>query len=297
MPRKKKMQTVLNRTFLFSSFFLCCSLLFAGGSWTSGKKKGFFQVQSTIPIGTYNKLFHFEGKDKTIYLNRNVLDFTALTYFEYGLFDKLDIYCTIPFKFVSTSAGMSEVAFKSFATFLKEGNLSGFSNLQLNFKYQLTNKSIISAITLKTSLNNAVHDLEKGLSTGYSSNAIGGGIFIGKSFNEKLYAFIESYFLKRDNNFSDEYDINLEIGYKIKPKLWLMFVLDNKKSVFNGAYFNINLEQTGLYTNNQEFFAYGLKGAYSLSKKSGINFSTFGALSGNRVAHLATLNLGWFKKF
>ena len=110
------------------------------------------------------------------------------------------------------------------------------------------------------------------------------------------YFFLEAGGTKRGNNFSDEVQVITEYGKKVKA-IWTAVVLDYKKSLRNGSRQTPNLDQTGLYPNNQEYFAFGLKLAKDLENGNGINFSTFGAFSGHKVAHLASVNLGWYKKW
>ena len=99
------------------------------------------------------------------------------------------------------------------------------------------------------------------------------------------------------NNFSAYLEMHYEIGYQVKPSLWTAFTLDLRDSFNGGIYTNLNLRQTGLYTNNQEYFAFGLKASYELKNKTGFTAATFGAFSGNYVAKISTFSIGIYKKF
>lgn len=265
---------------------------YAGGPWSNKKKSGFFQVQSTFPAGGYNRLF-LEKNGESI-LNRPVLDYTFQAYIEYGITDKLDIISTLPYKYVSTGS-LDENIVDSLV--LEEGSLSGLSNYKLGFKYQILNEKLKIAISLQSSLNTISTELKKGLATGYDANSYGFYTHLGTSFSSKTYSFIDLGINKMSNGFSDFIDIHYELGYQIKPSLWTAFTLDLRESLKNGTTSTPNLEQTGLYTNNQEYFAFGLKASYELENKIGFTAATFGAFSGNYVAKISTFSIGIYKKW
>ena len=267
-------------------------ITFAGGPWTTKNKSGFFQLQSTFPVGAYSDLFL--ENNENLALKRSVLDYTFQAYIEYGLSDKLNLITTLPYKYISTGDTIEN---SSTSELLPKGKLSGLSNYQLALKYSLLNKKLKAAISVKSSFNTVNKDIEKGLITGYQTNTVGLFGHIGKSFSKgKMYSFIEGGVYITSNNFSDYYEIHYELGYQIKPFFWTVLTLDLKESLNNGSYHNENLKQTGFYTNNQEYFAYGIKASYELNNKIGFTIAGFGAFSGNYVAKISTFSLGVYKK-
>ncbi len=262
--------------------------LFAGGPWLVKKNSGFLQIQSTFPGGKYNRLFLENGSEAS--LNNKVLDYTFQAYLEYGVTDKLNLITTLPYKYVATENLTSN-------SLLENGNLSGLGNSKIALKYGLLDKDIKIAISIQSNLNTTSKDFSKGLITGYEANSIGLYTHIGKSFSPNLYSFIEGGVNKSGNNFSDYLELHYELGYQIKASLWGALTLDIRESFKNGDYTNNNLRQTGLYTNNQEYFAYGIKTSYELKNKIGFTAATFGAFSGNYVAKIPTFSLGIYKKW
>ncbi len=264
----------------------------AGGPWTPGKKHGFFQLQTTFPTRAYDKLFRSDGS--TLELNRGVTDISVQAYLEYGLGKKFSIVTALPYKFVSTG---NEIFPGSEMTVLPQGSLNGFGNYEIAVKYKFLDNSLVSAFSVKAEFNTGKQDMEKGLATGFDASGYSLFWHFGKGFSPKFYSFFESGYTLRTNNYSDEIRLLLETGYMPAKSFWLAIVFDYKKSMYNGSYNEQNLRQTGLYTNNQEFFAYGLKASYELKNKIGFSASTFGALWGNYVAHSVTLNIGIYKKW
>ena len=270
--------------------------VYAGGPWVVGKKKGFFQLQATIPIGLYSRLFHREGLEKDIYLHRGVTDTHFQAYLEYGLTDKLTLISQLPFKYVATSQKVNNLQRIEFEDILEAGSLAALGNASLGLKQELFNKKWVGAISARYEFNTSTTDLETGLATGYSAGAISSFFHVGKSLKKDSYFFVEIGGTKRGGNFSDEIQMIGEIG-KQMGKVWTAVVLDYKRSLRNGDLVTAELNQTGLYTNNQEYFAFGGKIAKDLKNKNGINFSALGAFSGHSVAHLASVNIGWYKKW
>jgi hypothetical protein len=265
----------------------------AGGPWLLTKKSGFFQLQSTLPIGSYDKLFLENNRE--LDLNRDILDFTFQSYLEYGITDKLNLITGLPFKYISSGDAKNNLINPNL---LPSGNLSGFGNYKFALKYRVSDKKMKVAVSIQSSFNTVNKDLEKGLITGYASNSIGLHTHIGKSFSKgKAYSFVEGGVNLSSHNFSDFIEVHYELGYQFKPSFWGVFTLDLRESLKGGNFKNENLRQTGFYTNNQEYFAFGLKGAYELKNKIGFTAATFGAFSGNYVAFLATVSVGVYKKW
>ena len=273
-------------------FLIFTSTLLAGGPWLNKKGKGFFQVQSTFPTNAYSILFLEDGKD--LNLQRSVLDFTYQAYLEYGISNKFDIIAILPFKALSTQA-VSKDALASDT--LPNGSLWGIGNSKLGLKYQLMNKGVKLATSIQASLNTASQALDQGLITGYAANSIGFYMHMGKGFSKNLYSFLDVGVNKMSNNFSSYLGIHFELGYQVKPSFWTAFTLDLRDSFNDGSYTNSNLRQTGLYTNNQEYFAFGFKTSYELKNKTGFTAATFGAFSGNYVAKIPTFSIGIYKKW
>jgi len=269
------------------------ALLLAGGPWLTKKKSGFFQLQSTFPGGAYNSLFL--ENNNTLNLNREVIDVNFQAYLEYGITDKLNLITSLPYKYISTGKEENNLTNPNLLT---SGSLSGLSNYKLGFKYRISNKKLKAAISVQSSLNTISKDLEKGLITGFASNSVGLYTHVGGSFLKgKMYSFVEGGANIASNNFSNFYEIHYELGYQLKPSLWTVLTLDVRESLKNSSYRNDNLRQTGFYTNNQEYFAYGIKVAYELKNKIGFTAATFGAFSGNYVAKISTFSLGIYKKW
>jgi len=274
---------------LFFSFSIS---VFAGGPWTPGKKHGFLQIQTTFPAGPYNQLYISNGDN--LELNRGVTDITIQAFLEYGISEKFSLVTALPYKFVSTN---NDINLDSELPLLPEGSLNGLGNYELTLKYQFLNKSFISAVSIKAEFNTGLQDLEKGLATGYDASGYSLYWHIGRSFESRFYSFFESGYTLRTNDFSDDYRLLLEAGYRSGNNFWMAVVFDFKQSTRNGNYDDLNLQQTGLYTNNQEYFAFGLKTSYELKNKMGFSASTYGAFSGNYVAYSATFNIGIYKKW
>ncbi len=276
---------------LIFNLFIFSSIL-AGGPWLNKKKKGFFQIQSTFPSDGYSRLFLENGTESI--LKRPVLDYTVQAYLEYGISDKIDVISVLPYKYVATENSNN---LPQDLNTLDAGSLSGLGNFKLGFKHRLLDKKTKMAASIQSSFNTVNKDLQKGLVTGYQTNSIGTYFHIGRSFNSNLYSFIDAGYNLVSNNFSDYLDVHYEIGYQIKPSLWTAFTLDLRESLKNGDYINNNLRQTALYTNNQEYFAFGIKASYELKNKTGFNVASFGAFSGNYVAKISTFSIGIYKKW
>ena len=271
------------RFLILSLLLFVSTFIYAGGPWLQPHKKGYVQTQFTLPIGYYNRIFLEDGSD--LQLNNNVLDVHWQNYTEYGLLKKTNLLLDIPFKYVEAN------------NYYFSKHLLGFSNVAIGIKQQLTNKNWLSSISFTWNFNTISKKLAYGLSTGYNDNLFLPNYSIGRGW-AKTYFYTEIIGVKALKRYSDSWKINIELGKKIRNKHWLAITINSLQSFKNKSFNDNRLKQTALYPNNQEYLAYGVKFIYSLKDdKKGLTFATYGALAGNYVAHLATLNAGYFWKF
>lgn len=266
--------------------------LFAGGPWLIPKKAGFFQLQTTLPISSFNRLFLENNQE--LNLNRSVLDYTFQAYMEYGITDKLNLISALPYKYISTG---NEVENIINTNLLPQGNLNGIGNFKLALKYRLSDKDLKASASIQSSLKTIAKKIENGLITGYDANSLGLYIAIGKSFSANLYSYFEAGINTYSNNFSTILDIHYELGYQLKPSLWIILTIDMRESLKNGSFQNENLRQTGFYTNDQEYLSPGIKVNYELKNNIGFALATYAGLSGNYVGKVGMFSLGVYKKW
>jgi len=264
----------------------------AGGPWTQEKGRGYAQVSFSV-IPAYNSLFGREGE--TIDLNREVTDQTLLGYGEYGLTPGLTIIGELPLKFVSTADEVLQGSdFPN--NVLESGSLSGLGNISFALKYALVRKRLLFSGQVKIDAPTATSEASTGLRTGTDAWGVAPILILGGSQGE-LYAFVESGVRFRSNHYSQEFLLGGEVGVSLLSRFWLIGVLDVRQSIDDGTHDNENSEQTGLYPDNQEYFAFGLKVIAEISPRFGINFSGFGAASGNLVAESPAVTLGVYLRW
>jgi hypothetical protein len=264
----------------------------AGGPWIQEKGQGYGQVSFTF-IPAYNSLYGSDGK--TIKLNREVTDRTLQGYGEYGLTPRLTVTGELPLKFVSTAAEV--LAGSDFQeNVLESGSLTGLGNISVALKYALLQKRLLLSGQLKIDAPTATGEANTGLRTGTGAWGLAPTLILGGSHG-KFYAFIESGVRFRSNDYSREFLLGGEAGVSLFSRIWLIGVLDVRQSIDDGTHDNENSEQTGLYPDNQEYVAFGLKLIAEINRRFGINLSAFGASGGNLVAKSPANTLGVYLRW
>ncbi len=269
----------------------------AQSPWLHKKKDGYIQVQGILPVYQYSSTLNgfFLGDEQAV--NRKTFNSDYSIYLEYGISDNLNLISVLPFKYVSTGALTSAESELPFDNVLEKSSLSGMGNYRFALKYGLGGKKANFAISVDTRWNTISQELEKGLSTGIDANAFGLVLHVGRS-NSKHYGFAAIGFYKYTNNYSDVIEINVEHGWKLKERWNVALSLDGRFSLSNGSYFNENLDQTGLYPNDQEWLAISAKAAYELKNNLGINAAfPLIPIYFNRVGFNGTFAMGLYKKF
>jgi hypothetical protein len=99
----------------------------------------------------------------------------------------------------------------------------------------------------------------------------------------------------RSKDYSNNFKIGGELGRKILKNIWLIGFVDVVASFEDGNRINYN-PIYGLYENNQEYGAYGLKAIYQLGNL-GVTASFATAFSGNNVPIQRSFSIGIFNTF
>lgn len=272
---------------------LASAPLLAGGPWTQAKGEGFGQVSYSF-IPEYRSLYvSGGGSDDALGLNRNVTDMTIVGYIEHGLSDRLTISGIIPYKITETS---EETFTSDFPNVLAAGSLSGLGNITAGLKYNFISSSLLVSGVVLVDAKTSKSDSLTGLRTGYGAWGVAPVVSIGGSRNN-FYGFVDTGLRFRTNDYSNEFILNGEAGIQLFNRLWVIGVLDVRQSITDGTADNENSEQTGLYPDNQEYVAPGFKLLYDITPKFGLNFSAFGAISGNLVAKSPSNTLGIYMKW
>lgn len=287
-------ETTISRTWIFPALLLLffSQQALAGGPWTQEKGQGYAQVSFSF-IPAYSSLYSENGE--TINLNREVSDQTLLGYVEYGLTPRLTITGEVPLKFVSTADEvLSGSDFQD--NILESGSLNALGNISLALKHSLIRKRLLLSGQLKIDAPTAANEAETGLRSGTDTWGITPSLILGGS-SGRVYAFVESGVRFRSNNYSQEFLLGGEVGLSLLSRIWLIGVLDVRQSLDDGSHDNQNSEQTGLYPDNQEYVAFGLKLIAEINRRFGINFSSFGASGGNLVAKSPSNTIGVYLRW
>lgn len=277
----------------------------AGGPWPRKKGSGYAQLGFTY-VG-YSQFFNDQGK--VVPMRRSVIDFTSQAFIEYGLTDKLTLTANLPFKYVSSSEKIAHADSTYFRDTVPSGNLFGLSNVMFGLKYNVINKKVLFSVGLNTEANVAKYDSITTLRTGPSAWVFHPYVSVGGSFLQgKLYTFLDAGYRLRLNGYSDEVDLNYELGYTWNQKTYFILNVSGRVSMMEGSKdnnvtapvdpndSNSSLHpygrdlHTSLYPNNQQYVGYGLKFIQKI-KHVHINAAVYFGM-GKMVAAVPSYNLG-----
>ena len=278
----------MKRIILLFALIITSQTIQAQSAWTKKKGEGFSQL-SFSSISNYNTLFGNPDYNT----ERTITDNTIQLYTEYGLTDKTTLIANVPFK----SLKSGDVTFTNLTQITESGSNNALGNIELGLKHQLYNKKWVISGQFNIEANTGNYDTKTGLRTGYNTWTLTPTLNIGKSF-KKLYVQAFTGANVRFNNYSSNFKIGGEAGYKTFNRLWIVAYLDIVSSFKNEKDTNLPVENllTGTYVNNQEYGAYGLKGILQLCDL-GVTASFGNAFFGNNVAKQAAFSIGIFNTF
>ena len=271
-------------TLLFS--LLITSTLLAQSPWTKEKGDLFVNI-SYSTISDYDEVFG----DPDYFTNGKITDNTYQIYSEYGLSDKISLIVNIPFKNIS----LDEFKFcNGNACIGDDYNETAFGNISLGIKHQYYNKGWVISGQFVTEFNTSTFDAKSGIRTGYDAYTFTPQLLAGKSFGKTFFQSHIGVDL-RTNDYSNNFKIGGEFGGKVLKNIWLIGFVDFVESFEDGNRINYN-PLNGLYQNDQEYGAYGLKTILELCDL-GITASFANAFSGNNVPKQSAFSIGIFNTF
>lgn len=272
-------------------FFLCISITaFSQSPWTQKEGKFYTQLSFTT-ISNYNALFG--DPDRSTY--GDYTDNTFQFYGEYGLTDKTTLILNLPLKNISID-GFQDPRIQCINC-AQDFSKTSLGNIEIGLKRNFSDKNWLLSGQVSLEANTGSYDNNSGIRTGYDAWTLTPLFLAGKSFGKTyLQTFIGANI--RTNDYSSNFKIGGELGHKITKSIWVVGFLDIVKSFKNG---DIVLPTenifTGLYINDQDYGAYGLKGIGEFSDNFGVTASFASAFFGNNVPKRAAIKFGVYRKF
>lgn len=277
----KKLKTLVALLFVSS--------MLAQSPWTKKKNEAYLQLSFTT-ISNYDELFG----NPDYATERKITDNTLQVYAEYGITDKTTLFGNIPLKMVKSGDLVSQTVLPiPFTTASSETSLG---NIQLGVKHNFYNKKWLLSGQLGIEANTSSYKNASGLRTGYDAWTFTPLFLVGRGFNN-WYIQAFTGFDVRTNDYSSNYKLGGEVGYKAIDWLWVAGFLDGVASLKNGDRVDtIANRLTGLYVNNQSYAAFGLKLIGEINKNFGANVGLGGALGGRNVAKKPAISFGLYYK-
>lgn len=286
----------LNKIALLGLLLLLTTASFAGG-WPQPKKSGFFQLSERWMRSSE----HYTDKGL---IDPNVTTGLAISsiYGEYGLNEKLTVRAYIPFL---VSNFQNNIVSGTRGNEIEQGQiLNAFGDVIIGADHLVFKNNIVSltaGISLGLATGTIGKNEKKNLQTGDGENNIAPRIDLGASLlnknNYSLYGKLGTAYNIRTKDFSDEIQSQLELGFIIKKKYYIIHKLFNVTSMQNGIPSGEQVSAAGIFANNAEFTAYELLLAAKVHKGYHLSFAVNKILSGKIVASGTAFEVGIFKKF
>jgi hypothetical protein len=256
---------------------------FSQSPWTKEKGKSYVQLGFS---GLFYDLYADENGKKQE-LNGTVSDITIQAYAEYGLTNKLTANLIVPYKTISFENNLSNQA----------QSHSGIGNISVGLKYKLSDKNWKMSSGVLFTANSISKNETNFLATGFNSSTILPYFTIGTSKN-KWYYYGNLGYGYMNNDYSDFFRFNGEIGYEAIPKGHIIFAVETKNILSEEDAFDNDVYSNLSNSDRQNYNAFGIKLNYEIKKdKFGINFAGFGAFDNKNAPLAPTLNLGVYSKF
>ncbi len=272
----------MKRNFLLLAMSVFISVhALAGGGWTKQKGTGYYKVSHWWVNAA--KQYTFDGNTAAS-VQEGI--FNTSIFAEYGVTDRFTAIVNLPY---SKSSNANE-------------SISGIGDTDVAFKYRI-NKSESKFALAGTLLLGLPFGEEAGGSDG--SLQTGDGEFnqmlrldLSRSFqlgSVNAYGNVYTAYNNRNDNFSDELRLGLEIGGGfLNNKIWAIARIDMVESLENGAESTALSDGATIFANNTEYFAYTYEIAGYITDKIGVSAATASVFSASNIFAAPSYSLGVF---
>lgn len=277
------------KKFVVLILVLSVSNIYGQSPWTQKKGKAYTQLSFTS-ISGYSSLYG----DPDYNTERKITDNTLQLFAEYGLTDKTSLILNLPFKMVKAGDLTNDA---NLVPFSRSGSESSLGNIEVGIKHVFSQKKWIFSGQFNIEANTSSFYANSGLRTGYDAWSFTPLLLTGRSFGKTyVQGFIGANI--RTNNYSSNFRIGGEVGTKAFKNIWLIGFVDISSSFKNGdVSLPVSNLVNGLYVNDQEFGAMGIKAIGEISSNFGVNVGFGSAFSGNNVPKRAAITFGLYRKF
>lgn len=279
---------MIRSTLVFSFFlFLVSSAASAQSAWVQ-EDDGHYMQLSHSALPAYNNVYLRSGGE--FRTPRSILDQTIQFYGEYGLGRNTTLVYNIPVKHIHV--GNFNPDYEGSVS-LQAGTMWGLSNVSLGVRQKLYRDLFDIAAGFHVQAPTGMYDDSMGVRTGYDAWTFMPMLNFGKGLGN---FFIQMHFGAqfRTNDYTHNLNTGVEFGHQFFGRLWVMAFLNGQISLRNGERTDpINNRATGLYLNDEEYVAFGLKLIGEIvDDRFGLTFGFGGAISGNNVAKSPSFNGG-----
>ncbi len=274
----------MKKSFIYLLIILSGYQVLAGGGWVFEKNSGYFKVAQNM---IRSQLFFDKGG--AIVDIPTISLYTSSLYLEYGLTDKLDVIAYVPF-FVRSTMNRQQIGQSGDVNPGDAINSFGDTDIALKYGFFQDRKIVMSA------------QLLFGLPFGFSEVTAERILQTGDGeFNQMIridashsfypapfYTSVYGAFNNRTRGFSEEVRVGGEVGWT--PGNWILILkIEDRMSLYNGV--ANDLEASGTFANNTEYFSYTPEVSYLFNDNFGLTANAGLALSGKRI--LAAPNFGF----
>lgn len=277
------------KKYLFTLLFLFSISLFSQGAWTKAKNEAYVQL-SYYNIAGYSGIYG----NPDYRTERKITDNTLQLFGEYGISDKTTVLLSLPLKMIKAGDVVSSA---NGTPITSDGSETALGNLVVGVKHQLYNNKWVISGQLNVEANTGNYFEASGLRSGYDTFTLSPKLNIGRGY-DNFFVQASTGVDIRFNGYSSNFRASAEAGVKPIKRLWLIGFLDFSTSFENGDVIlpEANLA-TGLYLNDQEYVAYGIKAIVEITEKFGVLANYTSAISGTNVPKRAVIGGGVYHKF
>lgn len=259
----------------------------AQSPWVKNSKETYFQLGYTV------RPFYDEiSGDDSYDTEREITDHTLQFYGEIGLTDKTTFLLSVPLKTVAAK----DLVNPSNTIVTSEETLIALGNINVGLKHNFINKKWLFSGQLNVEANTSKFDDNSGLRSGFDAWTFTPLLVTGTSF-DKWYVQGFTGVDIRTNDYSSAYKLGGEVGCKAIDWLWISGFFDGVFSFEDGdIVLPASNNLSGLYLNNQNYTALGLKFSGEINQNFGLNFAYGGAITAKNIGISPAITFGLYYK-
>ncbi len=273
------------RNWTSALFILLLASRVSAGAWPQEKGSGFYKLETSLIVA--DEYYLSNGDRQSIPTTK---EWTIALYGEYGLTDRLTAILYWPMKSLAVNRQVGRLSGFEYAP---GGSAAGPGDAQLGFRFNVLKQTVsVWSLSFNVGVPTGQHSNREGLFTGDGEWNAAALVEYGLSlYPRPLYLAAQTGINLRSAGYEHEWHYGVEFGLDVNRRVAAILRVQGVRPIES---VRSNAAVGSLYSNGQQYLAYGLEWDYKLSDRLGLAAQFRSAVGARNILAAPMWSLGLF---